>query len=383
MPDLHKDVVIVGGGPSGLFLGICLIKKGLTCLIIEQRIDPVQHSRSLGIHPVSLQLFRKYGIDAPFLESGLKIEKGIAFMGTEKLGEISFEELPGDFPFVLSCPQYRTEAILQEELLKLDDRALIRGADFIGFEEREKNVLTHYVKDGESVIVNSRYLAGCDGKNSKIREIAGISFDGGAYPDTYVMGDFSDNTTFASDAAVFIPENGLVECFPLPDGMRRWVVKTEEYIEEPDRSMLEKEVKERTGTDLQDQENRMLSSFGVQHYLAAEFAKGRVFLVGDAAHVVSPIGGQGMNLGWLDGDFLADVITDQDLDAYTKSRKYHERQYRVAKRAMKRAENNMKLGRAYSGGFWKKQLLKVMLSPGMKPTMAKLFTMQHLESWWV
>ncbi len=383
MPDLHKDVVIVGGGPAGLFLGICLIKKGLTCLVIEQKPEPVQHSRSLGIHPVSIQLFKKYGIDEPFLEAGLKIEKGIAFMGVEKLGEVTFDRLPGDFPFILSCPQFRTEAILQQELLKLDDRALIRNAEFKGFEEREKNVLSHYVFEGESVVVTSRYLAGCDGKNSRVREMANIAFQGAPYPDTYMMGDFEDNTAFGSDAAVYIPERGLVECFPLPDGMRRWVIKTDDYIEQPDRTLVEKEVLDRTGFHLEDLENRMLSSFGVQHYLADRFSKGRVFLAGDAAHVVSPIGGQGMNLGWLDGDYLAEVIADLEMRADQKAEAYDKRQRAISKKALKRAEMNMRLGRAYSRGFGKKAILKFMLSSRMKPTMAKLFTMQHLHDWWI
>ncbi len=383
MADIHKDVVIVGGGPVGLFLAIALVKKKISCLLIEKRDAPVQHSRSLGIHPISLQLFEKYGILNPFLEAGLQISKGIAFAGESKIGEITFDSLPQPFNYVLSCPQYKTEAILEEELNKIDDRVLIRNTEFKGFEERENKVLSHVVQNGESIIYSSRYLVGCDGKNSHVRDIAGINFEGGPYPDTYVMGDFEDNTDFGSDAAVYIPKRGLVECFPLPNGMRRWVVKSPKYMAKPKREYIEIEVMRRCGHSLADQENVMLSGFGVQHYLADQFARGRIYLAGDAAHVISPIGGQGMNLGWLDGDRIAEVISNEELDTDQKANTYSKSQRAIVRKAMKRAEINMELGRAYSNGFGKKLRLNLILNTPLKKVMARLFTMQNLDRWWI
>ncbi len=105
-------------------------KKG--CRILEKRNTIDKHSKSLGIHPVSLELFKKAGIIQPFLNEGLKIKKGIAFWDSKKLGEISFENCPPPFRFILALPQWKTEKILEAWVQKLDSNALIRGAEVTG-----------------------------------------------------------------------------------------------------------------------------------------------------------------------------------------------------------------------------------------------------------
>ena len=385
----HISVVIIGGGPIGLFLAICLNQKGIVCRVLEKRSETIKHSRSLGIHPVSLELFSATDIIDSFLDRGLKIKKGIAIGDEKKLGEITFEHTPKPFNYILSCPQYVSEQILEEELYKLNPDVLKRNTEFVIHKESKQHVTVSYMDNKQLKKISCDFIIGCDGKNSKVRDIAGITFDGSRYPDTYIMGDFSDTTEFGTDAVVYLPKQGLVECFPLPNGMRRWVVKTDEFKADPSREELEGLVRERVGYDLSNTENVMLSGFGVQHYLASSFAKGRVLLAGDAAHVVSPIGGQGMNLGWLDGWALAqalstiysnpEFITGSSEDWRNLLKAYSKSQKSIAKKAIRRAEMNMALGRKYNSTSMRDTLVKALLKPPFNRTAAKMFTMRKLD----
>lgn len=389
-PESHIPVVIIGGGPVGLFLAIFLIKRGIACKVLEKRTEPVPDSRSLGIHPVSLELFDEVGITEPFLKEGLKIRKGIALTEKKMLGKISFEHCPQPHNYILACPQFTTEKILRNELKKLDENALLTGAEFNQFEKHEDFVTTKYSTDDQATRhINSQVLVGCDGRNSLVRQQASIRYSGKRYDDTYIMGDFEDNTYFGPDAAVFLPKKGLIECFPLPNGMRRWVVKTDDYISKPTQEMLAAIVLDRIGYDLSGIEHSMLSSFGVQHFMAETFAKGRVFLAGDSAHVVSPIGGQGMNLGWLGASKLADILsaaaTSSGVLQYTPAvaKDYSSVHRKIAKKVARRAEINMRLGRKPKIPLLRNLFVQGMLHSPLKTKVAKLFTMRGLGNWWI
>ena len=380
-----EDIVIVGGGPVGLFLGICLNHLGIPCTILEQRTDLVEESRSLGIHPVSLELFEKVGVVEPFLESGLKVERGIAHDGQSAMGEITFENCPPPYRFVLISPQFETEKILRDHFNKIAPDSLITGAEVTHVANDDPDATVKFVRDGQEHSIAAAYVIGCDGKNSIVRQSAEIPFKGKRYPDTYIMGDFEDNTGFGNDAVVYLPKDGLIECFPIPENQRRWVVKTREYTPDPTAELISDIVFERTGHRIPPSSNTMVSGFGVQHFLAETFDKKRVLLAGDAAHVVSPIGGQGMNLGWQDAWYLANVLSYcgrpnldsplSDFFAYTSKQKP------MARKVAKRAELNMSLGRKGLLHPLKKAIVKVMLNTGLKKKTARLFTMRDLDSW--
>ena len=374
-------VVIVGGGPVGLFLALCLLKNGINCRVLEKRENPVPDSRSLGIHPPSLAYFDELGITQTFLDQGIKIKRGLALSEHGKFGEISFEDLETKYNYILACPQFITESILRNELRKQGKHILITGAEFDTFEDDGEQVSVWYKTDHakkEPKQIITRFLVGCDGKNSMVRQQTNITFKGKRYPDTYIMGDFEDTTDFGDDAAVFLPKAGLIESFPLPGGMRRWVVKTDEYVAEPNADDLARRVKERIGFNISDVPHTMLSSFGVQQYLAETFQKGSIFLAGDSAHIVSPIGGQGMNLGWMDAWALAQFLSSS-LHQITPVKDYTSSQQYLVKKAARRAELNMCLGRKASWPLLRNLVVKLMLSPLLKKKTAGLFTMQNLE----
>lgn len=382
-----EDVVVVGGGPVGLFLGLCLHHRGIPCTIIEQRTEIMSGSRSLGIHPVSLELFEKLGMEDPFLQAGLKVHRGHAHSGKKQLGTIDFSSCPAPYNFILLLAQSETERILKEELLRVSPHSIIEGTEVTHLHQEAFYVQLEVNKEGETHSLETGYVVGCDGKHSFVRESAGIPFKGKRYPDTYLMGDFKDSTHFGDDAVVYFPKDGLIECFPLPDNMRRWVAKTPSYVETPSPELLSELIKQRIDVELDASTCTTYSSFGVQHYIADRFVVDRILLAGDAAHVVSPIGGQGMNLGWLDAWHLANVMSfcrgiSKDLplaDMFV----YESKQKPMARKVARRAELNMRMGRATHFPWLKNQWVSRLTQSPLQKNIAEFFTMRGLESWWM
>lgn len=378
-------VVIVGGGPVGLFLGICLEQAGIRCRILEKQSAPNSHSRALGIHPPSLEIFKSLGINKPFIEKGIKIRQGHAFANSKKIGSLSFQGCPEPFNYILSLPQNKTEAILEHHLNQLNTNTLIREASVIDFSRKHNHLEIIYKKNEQlRTTLRSNFLVGCDGKESIVRKNMGISFKGKAYPDTYVMGDFIENTSFGSDAAVFLCKEGLIESFPLPGNRRRWVVKTEQYHSSNYRQVIEQAVSQRIAHSLSATDHFMLSSFGVEKRHAHSMFKKEVLLAGDAAHIVSPIGGQGMNLGWLGAWDLSKcleqiILHQQPAEEILKA--FENRRFKTMQNAIKRSELNMRLGRKTRYPKIRNGIINIMLNTPLSSLMARLFTMRGIQRW--
>lgn len=378
------QVAIVGGGPVGLFLGICLAEAGIEAIILEKNKTARPGSRSLGIHPVSLELFQRLDFADLFTKEGVKIYKGHAFANDSKLGTLSFGDCPKPFNYILALPQNQTEKILEQKITTLSTDVLYRGVRVTDITERKDYVEIEYQSGDQFSTVKAQFLVGADGKDSFVRDSAGISFEGRQYTDTYIMGDFTDNTNFGSDAAIFLCDKGLIESFPLLNDKRRWVVKTQRYHSSVNRQNIEKRVASRINHDLSSTENVMLSSFGVQKLIANPMVKNRVIMVGDAAHVVSPIGGQGMNLGWLGAWDLAqcfDKIYRDKQKADLIFKRFAKRRKKAAVNAGRRGEMNMWLGRESNFPGFRNSLVWLMLNTPLSQFMARLFTMRGIERW--
>ncbi len=312
------------------------------------------------------------------VQKGVVVKAGVAFGNRRFLGTMSFQSCPGPYKFILSIPQHQTEAVIAERL-KLVSPAVVDMAErAIEMSETDDDV-TVYFESGKSI--SARFVVGADGWDSTIRRLAGIDWLGKQYPDTYVMGDFEDDSRLGPVACVFLARDGLVESFPLPGNTRRWVAKTPLFLEEPTPGDLAELVAARTTFRLPVPTCKMTSGFRTFSYTAKTMAVRRVLLVGDAAHVVSPIGGQGMNLGWMGAKDLAgtlDVILKNPDVQMTAFREFTLRRRRAAKIVNRRAEFNMWMGRAHPGAAAKHFVTWVALHTRAKGYFADQFSMRGI-----
>ncbi|MFC6592733.1 FAD-dependent oxidoreductase [Deinococcus lacus] len=372
------DVAVVGGGPVGVYLGCLLAQAGLTFAVLEQREGPLVHSRAIGIHPRALHGFARIGLLDRLEEAGVKLRRGLLLGGSGVLGTLDFGPADPVYPYILSLPQVQTERLLRARLAELAPGALqqaqVTRLDMGG---------AHCTLATSQGPVRARYVVAADGLHSALRRQADIAFPGGLYPDCYLMGDFPDTTPFGTDAVISLTEAGVTECFPLPGGLRRWVVHTgNQLLEGAVPGQLTRIIQQRTGLFVPAGECQMLSAFTVRRHLARTMQRGRLCLVGDAAHVVSPIGGQGMNLGWLDADALLPVLQRAVRGQAHAAEWQHwsAARRRAAWVAARQAEANMSAGRPTGRRRQKgrEQLLRGLLGPALSPALAQAFTMRWL-----
>lgn len=375
------DVAIVGGGPVGLYLAALLLQEGVGVRVLEQRLERDRHSRAIGIHPPALAALELAGVAQALAADGVPIRRGRAFSGGKLVGTMSFESASRKFPFVLSLPQCSTEAHLERRLRDLDPTALARGTRVTGITDDGGGLALAVTSGGASTHLSSALAVAADGAHSTVRQLLGIPVTARRYPDHYVMGDFADAGIFGTDAVLFLEEGGIVESFPLPGGLRRWVVRVGQYRNAPNATDLASLVQERTGIGLDAGSSTMVSSFSVRSALARRQVTGRTVLVGDAAHEVSPIGGQGMNLGWLDAEALAPIICEAMTGRAVgrRLRDFELVRRRAARIARRQSEINMMLGRPLPEPWLRLRNLAIGAVASVQPLnrmVARRFTMQ-------
>ncbi|MGH3010236.1 MAG: FAD-dependent monooxygenase [Gaiellaceae bacterium] len=303
------DVLVVGAGPTGLTLAAQLSAYGVTARIVDRQLDRVHESRALVMQPRSLEVLRGLGIAQRLVERGndsvqLRVHFGNRVVGT-RLFDIGLEDTA--YPFLLFISQAETEAILNEHLAARG-MPVERGVELIAFStSAEEITCTLRHADGRIERARCRYLVGCDGAHSTVREGAGIAFEGGTYPQTFVLADLEVDGELEPGAGhAFLGDRGILLFFPLGVpatwrivGMRpsKDAHDLGQETEQLSLEELQRICDGFTGGTLSLRDPVWLTYFRLHHRQAARYRTGRTFLAGDAAHVHSPAGAQGMNTG--------------------------------------------------------------------------------------
>ncbi|GAB5080446.1 FAD-dependent oxidoreductase [Arthrobacter sp. AD-310] len=348
---MDVDVAIVGAGPVGLYLAASLLQRGIRVRILERRRLRDRHTRAIGVHPPALAALDSVHAASAMVRDGVPIRTGMAVSRGRTVGTMSFDGVSDTYPFVLALPQFRTEQILEKRVRELDGGALVRGVEATGVTD-DGGILAVAVQAAPGGAarpepVRASMVVGADGSRSRLRDALGIAVDRKTYAEHYLMGDFADPGLHGDMAVLFLERDGIVESFPLPGGTRRWVVRLAAPAGPANPEDLARLVHGRTGIRPDAATNTMLSAFSVRSSQARRTVSGRTVLIGDAAHEISPIGGQGMNLGWLDAQALVPILCDalQGRPADRKLRQFEVDRRRAASLARRQAEINMLLGR--------------------------------------
>ncbi|MBL8214189.1 MAG: FAD-dependent monooxygenase [Bryobacterales bacterium] len=327
---LETDVLIVGAGPTGLALAISLQQAGIRHLLIDKLNEGLNTSRAAVIHVHTLEVLDQLGVGEALAASGMRLSKFRLRDRDRVLLRIGFDKLPSRHPYLLMLPQDQTERILGERLASLGG-AVYRGVTATGVEQDEAGATVTLDGAMGSRKVRTRFVVGGDGMQSIVRQAAGIAFEGSTYEDSFVLADVRlDWPLGAEEVSLFLSAAGLVVVAPLPGDRYRIVASMEDAPERPGIEHIQALLDARGPRRSQARVRKVVwsSRFRIHHRLARSYRSGRLLLMGDAAHVHSPAGGQGMNAGLVDavvlGRLLAAAIRSGEesvLDRYEEMRR--------------------------------------------------------------
>ena len=331
MSKIDTDVLIVGAGPTGLALATALQQSGVDHLVIDGLPEGANTSRAAVIHAHTLEMLQLLGVTDQLQAQGLALDRFAIRDRDSALLEISFDQLPSEFQQILMIPQPRTEAILTARLEEIGGAVRRNVKALAASQEPDHVVVRTATPDGDE-LVRARFVVGADGMHSTMRQATSIRFEGEAYGESFMLADVRmDWPLGPTEVSLCFSPEGLVVVAPLPDGSYRIVATMDDAPESPSVDDVQKllDLRGPRSSPARVQEILWGSRFRVHHRLASTYREGRILLMGDAAHVHSPAGGQGMNAGLVDavslGEALTAVIRDHAplaiLDRYAESRR--------------------------------------------------------------
>lgn len=311
-------VAIVGAGPTGLALAVTLAQSGIDFVLLDRLAEGANTSRAGVVHARTLEVLEELGAADALIARGLRLSRFTVRDGARRLLTVPFNDLPTRYPYTLLTPQYETEAVLLARLREL-------GGDVhrpyeVSAVEQDADGVTLTMRTGERL--RAAYAVGADGMHSVVREAAGIGFTGSAYAQSFVLADVTMKwAPGPEEVALTFGTAGIFVVAPLPGERYRVVATVDEAPAEPGLPFVQRLLDERAPGQAHVTSLVWSSRFRVHHRVADHYRAGRLFLAGDAAHVHSPAGGQGMNTGIQDAHFLGRAFATGTLDAYEARRR--------------------------------------------------------------
>ena len=327
----RSKVLIAGAGPTGLVMAHELARDGIDCRVIDKAPHRATESRAIAIHSRTLETFELMKTTDEFLGEGQRITSLRIDGDRREIAQIGLDAIDTRYPFVLGMPQDETERILEEQTARHGLR-VERNTELVGLTAHDRGIAAR-LRIGDRVEeAEADWLIGCDGAHSTVREQLGVSFAGSTYPERFALADLRVSGELdPAQGRIWLHEKGALAFFPLPQNRYRLVAANSpgDWRDAPSLAQCQALVDERGPGGIRLSDLRWASIFGIHRREAERFRCDRVFLLGDAAHIHSPIGGQGMNMGIQDAFNLAwklslvirNAASPQLLDSYEAERK--------------------------------------------------------------
>jgi 2-polyprenyl-6-methoxyphenol hydroxylase-like FAD-dependent oxidoreductase len=306
------DVLVVGAGPTGLVLALWLTRLNVRVRIVDKTLEPGTTSRAIAVQARTLELYRQIGLADAVVESGRTAGAANLWVAGKRVARAVLGDMGkglSPFPYALSFPQDEHERLLIDRLARAGVE-VERQTELLDFTDADGPVAARLKRpDGTIETCDAAYVAGCDGAHSVVRERLNVGFPGGTYAHLFYVADVEANgAAMNGELHVGLDATDFLAVFPLKDQRRARLVGTVRGAAgQPRQNLSWNDVSKRVIEWMRIDVERVhwFSTYNVHHRVADVFSRGRAFLLGDAAHIHSPVGGQGMNTGIGDAVNLA------------------------------------------------------------------------------
>lgn len=305
----EPSVLVAGAGPVGLTLAAELLRHGVRARVVDMNDGPSLWSKAAVVHARTLEAMEAMGCADAALARGRRVHALGFYTGSERVGQVSIDSLDSPYPFILGISQRETEILLEQHLRALGGE-IERRVELASFTQDDAGVNVRLLRDASCETATVPWLVGCDGAHSMVRKTLEIPFEGSTYEEAILQADVRIRWPFPAppdEGLFFASPRGVLAALPvLAEGRYRLLCllgSEEQY--DPTLESFRLLMDERGPAGAVVDDPAWMVTFRFHHRMVPRYRKGRVFLAGDAAHVHSPVGGQGMNMGMLDAVNLA------------------------------------------------------------------------------